>query len=141
MCVVRRVPVLSLENSPCNTLCCPGTWKVQGSPAARRLQGKRCFEVTFGLNGKESANSGTCPAGFSAGFQTFLLTGTDVRKIPGLIEKFSFFPGNKLSFRTRGTNPAKFPFSWKPDTVPAPQPEAPRGSCLPLPEGRSCSLH
>lgn len=100
-------------------------------------RGKGASRSQFGLNAKESANSGTCPTGFSAGFQTFLLTGTDVRKIPGLIEKFSFFPGNKLSFRTRGTNPVKFPFSWKPDTVSAPQPEAPTGSRLPLPEGRS----
>lgn len=109
MCVARRVPAFSLENCPCNILCCPGTRKVQGYPAARRLQRKRFFEVTFGLNAMESANTGTCPSGFSVGFQTFLLTGTDVRKIPGLTEKLSFFPANELSFRT-----TRFPFSGSP---------------------------
>lgn len=129
-----RVPALSLENAPCNT---PGTWKVQGSPAARDCRGKRRFEVTFGSNAKESANAGTCPSGFPEGFQTSLLTGIDVRKIPGLIEEFSFFPGNKFSFRVRGTNPLRFPFPWIPAQLQRHSLRLP----LPLREGRSRSPH
>lgn len=118
-CVLSAGFVFSLENSPGNTLCCPGTWNVRGSPAARGLHRKRRSEVTLGLNATEPANTGTWPSGFSAGLQSFLLTGTGVRKIPGLIEEFSSFPANKISFRTTGTKAMRFPFSCKPGAVPA----------------------